>query len=64
MARIKTDLVASGVIGKFDRQWKVLRLYDCSTNESCYDLYVEDEAIGSFGSVVDSLDVLVDMFKE
>ena len=64
MTQIERTVVASGVIGKYSHEWTVIRLYDRKNDSECYNLYINEEYIGHYPSVVVALDVLTDQFKE
>ena len=64
MARIEHKTVASGIIGHYDHEWEVQRLYDRKNDSECYNLYINKEYIDYFPSVVEALSVLVENFKE
>lgn len=64
MSRIKYETVASGIIGQYNHEWLVRRLYDPKYDSECYDLFINQENVGSYGSVVEALSDLVNDFSE
>ena len=64
MARIKSTVVASGVIGRYNHEWQVMMQHDNKYGSECYDLFIDKEFIDSFSSVVKALAELIDQFDE
>lgn len=64
MAKIEKTVVASGIIGQYNHEWEVHRLYDKKHDSESYNLYINKEYVDCFKSVVDALDTLVYNFKE
>lgn len=56
------QVVASGIIGKFSTEWKIIEFkYTTCTN---YELFIEDKKWCIADSVVSALEFLVNNFKE
>jgi hypothetical protein len=64
MTHIERKTVASGVIGQYDHEWEVQRLYDKKNDSECYNLYINKVYICCFSSIVKALSVLVETFDE
>ena len=64
MKHITQTTVASGVIGQFNTDWAVIRLYDKKSDSESYELFIQEEHIASVSSVVQALSVLVEEFCE
>lgn len=64
MAQIERTVVASGVIGLYNHDWKVIKLYDKKYDSECYHLYIHEEYISDYTSVVEALAGLVNIFTE
>lgn len=64
MARIERTMVASGIIGIFSHEWKIVKLYDIKYDSESYNLYINEEYYGDYPSVVKALATLVNQFEE
>lgn len=64
MSKIERTVVASGIIGEYNHEWTVIRLYDKKYDSSSYNLYINKEYIGDYPSVIEALTALVDQFTE
>lgn len=62
-ARIESTRVANGIIGKYDHEWIVVKLYDTVNSSAIYNLYINKEYIGYYPSVVEALAELVNQFE-
>lgn len=63
MANIEKSIAASGVIGKSDTEWLIMKLYDRKNDTVCYDLSIADRGIATFDTVVDALKELLNHFE-
>lgn len=63
MARIESEIVASGIIGRYSC-WKIIRLRDIKHDNECFELHINDLFHGSHFSVLEALKVLIDQFEE
>lgn len=64
MFQIERKVVASGVIGQYNHEWVVQRLYDKKYDNESYTLYINEKYVDCFPSVVKALAVLVEQFEE
>lgn len=64
MTQIERKTVASGIIGKFNHEWAVQKLYDKKYNSECYNLYINEIYICCFSSIAEALAVLAESFIE
>ena len=64
MAQIKRTVVASGIIGEYNHQWEVHKLYDEKYDSECYNLYINKDYVDCYPSVAKAIVVLVENFKE
>lgn len=63
MANIEKSIAASGVIGKSDTEWLIMKLYDRKNDTVCYDLSIADVGITTFDTVADALKELLNQFE-
>lgn len=63
MTNIKKSIAASGVIGKSDTEWFIMKLYDRKNDTVCYDLSIADVGIMTFDTVADALRTLLNQFE-
>ena len=63
MANIEKSIAASGVIGKSDTEWLIMKLYDRKNDAVCYDLSIADMDIMTFDTVADALRELLNQFE-
>ena len=63
MANIEKSIAASGVIGKSDTEWLIMKLYDRKNDTVCYDLSIADVGIMTFDTVADALKELFNQFE-
>ena len=60
--------VASGIIGKWDDEWEVVKFYDQETDISLYELFIDvggkHKHFATKNSVAEALAVLIDIFSE
>ena len=65
MTRIKRTVVASGVIGLYDHEWKITRVYDIKLDSEFYTLEInKGYYFETCDSIVEALSLLVENFKE
>lgn len=62
MTNIEKSIAASGVIGKFDTDWVIMRVYDRKEDTVCYDLSISDRDAVTFDTVSDALKELLIQF--
>ena len=64
MKQIERTIAASGIIGKFDTGWTIIRLHDNKYNSDCYNLYINENIFNTYESVAAALKDLVKQFEE
>lgn len=64
MKQIVRTTVASGVIGQYSHEWSVIKLHDRRYDSESYELFISEEHVASFPSVVEALAALVEEFSE
>ena len=64
MKSIKRTSAASGIIGQFDTNWEIVRLYDRTYDCESFNLYIAGLYVEAFPSVVEALKELVNQFSE
>ena len=64
MSKITRTTAASGIIGQYNHEWSVYKLYDKNYDSECYNLYINNEYVGYYPSVVKAIAVLVENFDE
>lgn len=63
MVNIEKSIAASGVIGKSDTEWLIMKLYDRKNDTVCYDLSIANVGIMTFDTVADALRALLNQFE-
>ena len=56
--------MGSGLIGKFNTLWEIMKRWNNETDEVFYELIIENKIVGNFPSVVSAMKTLIDQFDE